>query len=568
MSDTKKFASTFEQPWGDLDDVMDEGSTDIISSNIIHDKYQFESQFDFDLKRHGKESEKSYDIDIYFFIPRDMEINSDNYSRDHFYGDLTNYLRIQTPELFNWNKATEETWRLPFCDRYFAVHLLTRNRQKLSGVVVQEVKMFCTFIDEQLKRTRNLVARLLRRNAMNNISNLSPAALREIDRRIRHILQMVQVYRNKYVKRVRSEDILCDQDVKRAFLLADEYLSYRQEIELVAVLQLLEKHAIQAPDHTRLIHATLTAELEYRTQNKIVHMQNLETARETYYYRLGLLKKYILQVLYVQTKNIKKEKFYRNMIAACGAGLAATWAVLTDIPRMQLANSQSDHDVWLRFALVLLIGVTAYIFKDRIKELSKEYFNQKLKPYIPDFDILMFYHYFTKDNENKKDFLGSCKEFFRYLQRSMVAPEIVYIRDIGNRSDLDPMRDEIIINYSKKVCFPVRVDEESGDALSKIQFIRDIIRFDISKFLAKLENPKKATSYFDTEKGIVVTDAPRVYHINVIFRYACQYQSNKKTDSLHVEFERIRLVLNKKGIVRIEEVLPRGCLGYSETKEL
>ena len=57
----------------------------------------------------------------------------------------------------------------------------------------------------------------------------------------------------------------------------------------------------------------------------------------------------------------------------------------------------------------------------------------------------------------------------------------------------------------------------------------------------------------------------RSYHVNLVFRYK-RVTTNAKGRVLRstVEIERVRLVLNKKRIVRIEQVVPRGELGYSE----
>jgi len=223
-----------------------------------------------------------------------------------------------------------------------------------------------------------------------------------------------------------------------------------------------------------------------------------------------------------------------------------------------LLGNGNGQDAWLRLVAILLLGVIAYVFKDRIKELSKEYFNQRLKQYLPDFDILMFYKYFQENGVEKQNFIGSCKEFFRYLQKDALPPEIAYIRDIGNRSELDPSRDEVIMHYSKRLV--LHIDEQR---VPNIQFIRDIARFDFTEFLNKLDDPDKEMSYFDQSKGIVRMEAPKVYHINLVLRYSCNYKKNKTTSEYHVEYERVRIILNKRGILRVEPVLNRGELNDS-----
>ena len=555
MPDDKDFIDDF------IVEDIEENLSDIVSANIVHDKYQFESKFDFDLKPHGKETAKHYTIDLYFFIPKTMGINSDTYTRDHFYTDLTNYLRIQTPELFNWHKLPKAQQRLPVTDQYFKVHLIPHQRQKIAGAVVQEVKLFGCFIDTQLKKLQAIIARLIKRNK--DSASWHPSVIEAIVNRINSIRDMLQTYREQYLTPIKNQAIMVDSEIRKPFFLVDEYNSYRLEIVFISLCQILDSNSVTIPQVKSVILDILAQESQYRTTMNIVNLDHDhgDKVRETYYYRLGLVKKYVLEVLYLQSKNIKKEHTYRNIIAGFGAALAAIWAGVIDIKRIQMIGNVDPRDVWTRLAAVLLIGVIAYVFKDRIKEISKEYFNQKLKQYLPDFDIKMFYSYFNGDNEQTNYFVGSCKEFFRYLPKTAIPPEIAYLRDIGNRSDLDPVRDENIIHYSKKLDFVIG-EQQSG--LGQAHIIRDIARFDISDFLAKLDNPKKSISYYDQAKGIVVMEAPKVYHINVVLRYACNYRRDDGSAEENVEFERIRLILNKKGISRIEEVLRRGAIKYSE----
>ncbi len=541
----------------DIEDFS-ESFTDILSSNIIHDQYQFESKFDFDLKPHADENEKNYHIDVYFFVPKNMGINSDTYTRENFYTDLTNYLRIQTPELFKWHKTSQNEWYLPIAEQYFAVHLSTENRQRLLGSVAQEIKLFACFVDTQLKQLQKLFIRILDRNYITR-----PNWIEAILQRIKIIMEIISVYRTKYLAPIHKNLVYLDSEVKKAFLLTDEFLSYRVEIILIGIMRAMEKYNIFCPDVSTIVADVLTKESSYR---KIYKIANLDwasnTAQETYYYRLGLLKKYVQEVLYLQSKNIKKERTYRNLIAAAGAALAALWAGWADIQRFQVINPNHVQGAWVKLATLLFLGAIAYVFKDRIKELSKEYFNQRLKQYLPDFDILMFYKYFQEDGSEQQKFVGSCKEFFRYLQKKSLPPEISYIRDLGNSSELDPARDEVIMHYSKKITLVVQ------KTLSNIQFIRDMVRFDFTEFLNKLDDPNKVMSYFDPNSptGIVTVEAPKVYHINVILRYSCSYQKDKKNSEFHIEYERLRIILNKKGILRIEPVLPRGALNYSGSK--
>lgn len=538
------------------DDEIDDSYSDIRSSSTIHDRLQFETKFDFELSSNNTiNKKKQYNVDVYFFLPQNTGINTDTYTRDNFYTDLTNYFRIRTPELFKWDAHNFHEWSLPWSDKYFLNHLSTQKRQKLVSVVIYEIKMFGCFINTQLKRVQSIFSNIVKKKGEDFFN--SSKYLLILENRLKKLQDVINKYREKYVTPIKDQKILTDDEVKKAFSVVDEFISYRFEYIFIKIKNLLESKSKECYINS-VIEDMLLSEINYRKNTDFVNLDNKtdKNLYETYHYRVGLLKKYVLEVLYLQNENIKQEKVYRNIIAAVGAALAAFWASVADMQRLNMMNNMKDTG--FRLIVIIMIGVLAYVFKDRIKELSREYFSQKFKKYMPDFNRKMFYNYFDFEGQPRKEFLGSSKEFMRYMSKDSVPSEILYIRNIGSRSDLDPDKQETIINYSKKINFrtsPVK------DSITKINFIRDLSRFDISEFLAKLSDPDKVLRYFDSQKGVVAIDAPKVYHINLIIKYTTTYE-NKSI----VELERSRIILNKKGILRIEKVISREQIRYEEEK--
>lgn len=554
---TKEFDENLVEELIDDDDEII--SSDIISQNTVHDRFQFESKFDFDLNLdRNNDKNKRYYIDVYFFIPKRIGINSDTYTRENFYSDLTNYIRIRTPELFRWEQKNIDKWTLPWSEKYFKLHLSTKKRQKLSEISIYEVKLFGCFINTHIKKLQSVFSNLWKKET-NDFAIYKKLLF--LESRLESIYSLIVKYRENYTKKINERLVLIDDDVKKSFTITDEYISYRLEFVLVKILQLLEKNKLKESSFYIAISKILKKEVEYRITADFVNLESDDDKAilETYYHRMGLLKKYVLEVLYLQSENIKKEKVYRNFIAAVGAALAAAWAVMADIQRINLVNNTGDTGI--RLLLVFFIGVSAYVFKDRIKELSKEYFNQKLKQYIPDFEKKVFYDYFDKEGQIQKKIIAISQEYMRYLNRENIPEEIEYIRELGTQKDIESDKNEVIINYSKKISFD---SEGIKDSVNKINFIRDISRFDISEFLDKLDDPDKTLRYFDNKKGIVVMKAPKVYHINVVIKYKIEHEKLNGTKVSDIEFERIRIVLNKKGIVRIDKILARGELKYTE----
>lgn len=311
------------------------------------------------------------------------------------------------------------------------------------------------------------------------------------------------------------------------------------------------------------VEELLRAELLYRQTHNMLRLDNSsdQTRRlELYTYRLGLLKKYISEVLFLQVTSAKKDLLYRNAAAAVGAGIAATFWGFAEQQRLQYLRGD---DSTFRLAILILAAVIAYIFKDRIKELTREFFNERLKHKLPDHRVTLAYPYVERSGEKRTADIGVAQEFMRYLKDDSLPPEVLYLRNIDHRSDIDPGRNEVVLHYSRQMDFRLRAAADRAD----FRYIKQVMRYDFSEFLAKLDDPAKAMHYYDLEEGPRVTQAPKVYHVNILFRYETLFGGEERPLRRRVDFERIRVILNKRGIVRLETVVPGGELAHLEEVE-
>ncbi|BBM83237.1 hypothetical protein [Candidatus Uabimicrobium amorphum] len=531
----------------DLIDDFDPTLSDISSLSTVHDRYQFESKFNYDLNG-DENSEKNYEVDIYFFIPKNIGINRDTYTREDFYGDIVNYLRISSTQ------KQDNRDLLPNLKKYFAVHLTTRKRQKLIQLVIQDIKLFGCSFNSELKNLHYGLFQVLNKKSHEIIQRVDVLQKLLVD-----FQKTLQVYRDEYVEKLRQQMVVVDSEVKRALFLVDEYNSYRLETTLISIFRLLQPYEDHFSEIKTTIENILHGEINYRSKVNITNIDEGDDAvREYYHYRMGLLKKYVSSALYLQVTNIKNDKKYRNIVAGIGAALAALWASLANVHYWQVA--QVGQTANLQLMTIIIIGVVAYVFKDRIKDWSKSYFNEQLKHRLPDFDRHMYYTRYDANGEKQQYFLGKSTEYMRYLQKKAVSPDVLYVREMGHDSEIEPQRHEMIIHYSKTLKL------QRGN-LEGVPSIKDVVRFNFAKFLSKLDNPSKSLSYFDRNKGIISIEAPKVYHINVVFRYVVCEKKNKEIKyTRNIELERIRIILNKKGILRVEEVIPRGEMNYQEAQ--
>lgn len=520
------------------------------SSSSVHDRTQFESKYDFDLLSDDPRCDrKAYEIDTYLFIPNSVGINSDTYKSDEFYTDLTHLMRVRTPGLERSPGQPLQLPPMPATDAYLLDSLEEHDRSDLHDMVLYEVKLLGCFLYSELKRLQGQVSRARGRKTLAASAVRFSRALESVHRELRR-------FRDSYMDRIREEEPLLETDVRRVFLLVDEYLSYRLEAALVHILELLGAPDEGTEDLANQCEALLLGELSYRQ----AHVGSGSSATETHYYRLSLLKKYVSEVLFLKTRRVSRDYLYRNMNAAMGASLAALFATFT---QMQTARIVKNDAAGWQLVLLIALGVLLYAFKDRIKDLSKEHFNARLKRLLPDYDVQLSYPHFDAAGRRVESVLGESQEFCRYVGRYGLPPDIAFVRDMGHRSELEPDRLEQVVFYNKQLQLPLESANRDELRRAGVRRIHDVLRFDVSRFLAKLDNPRKTLTYFQPGQGVQTIEAPKVYHLNVIFRYTVTEWSKSRQLSQTVDVERIRLVINKKGIVRIESVLPRGELGYS-----
>lgn len=514
--------------------------------NSIHDRTQLQSKFDFELT--GDES-TAYEVDVYFFFPQNMGVNADTYPLTAFYADLTHLLRVRTPELAD---GPDRIPAITAADQYFAARLNVYKRRTLQELVIHDTKMFGCLLYTELKRFLSDLSQELRHST----PDLTWA--RRNSERLEGIHRELRDYREQYVQAVQTDPVPIPE-VRRAFLLVNEYLSYRLEEVLIRLHNLLLPHALACADLLNQIEALMMGEQAYREENLGVGGLGLQARGEAHYYRLGLLKKYVSEVLFLRSERVKRDHVYRNFIGAFGAALAAFFAALANL---QTAHVIRSDDHW-RVALVVFLGVVAYVFKDRIKDVTKEYFYNRLKVWLPDFDVKLYFRHFAADGRPAEVCLGSSQECTRYLTRSSLPEEILYLRDLGHQAEFEPERNETYIHYNKRISVTPLGQLHEHLAQATVRRIRDVLRFDVARFLTKLDNPEKKLNYFDGH-GVASVEAPKVYHLNLIFRYTITRYRGETPVLRELEVERLRVVLNKTGIVRIEQVISRGELGFQE----
>ena len=255
---------------------------------------------------------------------------------------------------------------------------------------------------------------------------------------------------------------------------------------------------------------------------------------ELFTYRMSLLKKELQQSLYVNTRSVKRDPFVRNTAAMIAAGLAATWATLAQLPLWTGGWATEEGGVFLA------VAVGAYILKDRIKEWVRQRLSMRWMPW--DHDRRVMGNILSQVGLGA--FTGRAKERFKIMGEENIPEAILEARSKDRTVAGLTIENESVAHYVRELHFAVN----PSDGVPERYGIQERLRFSLTDFLARLDEPLEEIRYFDSRTGrFRQKTMPRVYHINLVVN---QTEKNKNISKI----SRFRFVVNQKGVVRIEPV--------------
>lgn len=487
----------------------------MIQENIeIHDKYQFELKIGY--KINEEDVDTLYNTEIYFFFPASLDIRRYTYSKKDFYNDLQTYIRFKSPVVILRNIASDSPESPVSKVRSSVEQLVARQDDSAAADYVRQIKMFCCIIKSALRDHVQFMAKQKRpqdRDALiEDFISLVPAIARKF-REMRATINVPGLAGMLY-----SE-----------YLFADEYLSLMiEESTFNLVNHIKSGQAEDSGRFTDRLYAIIRGEIGHRKESGYPSLPKESDDNEELIFRKSVLKKFASSVLYLKTTREREGQLLEQFLYGLAAGFAMMFA--TGIAFYSQIKYGSIS------ATVFVVLIISYMFKDRIKELLRIYFSNKLKNFLYDHVINIF----TAEKEN----IGSTREVFYFTHGRRVPLEILRIR---NRDHFTEIENGWMGEKTAVYMQTVRLHSKRLIDLYKdytMEGINNIMRFDVSKFLNKMDDPTKSLYLLDGN-GHREISGKRVYHINLVMKY------NSKQDTT---YKRFRIVLNRDGIKRIEEV--------------
>ncbi|MCM0604570.1 MAG: hypothetical protein KA715_00600 [Xanthomonadaceae bacterium] len=486
---------------------------------IFHDQSQIEIRTQFKVPNILKNKQAAhFQQDMFVFIPNSFGLDKESYPKDEFFRSLTHFIRLKTPKFLEAEEREQALIDLimpTFWTESLDKHVITHAQD-----VVTEVRLFGTYVNDQLKKV------------------VAGQNLQKSELRFMHVVNMVRTFRRVMDECVSLPGEPLGEDVRKGLLYIDEFISNRLEETVAQLVSRGSGVETVLPD-------------EFARREKMGYLQVLtegdnevpkEGHREMYLYRMGRLKKYVFEVLYLEVDRVRKDKAATHMSAALGAAIAAC---LNAILNPTSANS-SMHWVAQQFSnsLSLMIGVVVlmYVFQDRAKDYLRDVFIKKFKSWVADYS-------FSIVNPNGMK-IGRCQENFQYRSIKTIDQDVAELRNAHEDDLLRFGNTEEIVHYGRRM----KIKTEALRNLYKnTHSLMDVLHYDLQPFISKLSDSVRVDRFFNRSLKTVAVALPKVYHVNVVIRHRV-LDAGKRT--LEQYFFRARVVMDKSGIKRVEKVEP------------
>ena len=493
-----------------------------------HDQYQIEIKLDYELHADQK---TRYQIATYFFVPQSLGITPQTYPRQTFYQDVQSHIRLKTPSL-NLREFTEGE-RSPLC----IIEKMVCKADWLSDLAVHEqlvtqMKLLSAMLKSALREHFILIERRVAEVQATPHGKTHYLVHNLVDEFITETARVTERYRT----------LLADfnlpnvpPSVFTAFMFTDESLSILIEESAVEMFQIVDEYLKKTNrEDYKIALSELTArETKYRKTRGYESILVEGSDNETFLYRASILKKYASSVLFLNTDVRPDGQYLEQLILSFAAGLAMIFATA-----VAFYFQYAYGNFTLPFFIALVIG---YMFKDRIKEISRIMFAKRLENYLFDRRITIR----TREGQHR---LGVLREKVRFISEKDVPLSVMRARSRDHITEIsNEGRGENIICYTKDIELQIKNTDKVLPGFPEITGINDILRFDIRHFLNKMAEPVQER-FVIRDGELVSLLCYKVYHVNLISRYKTVQPGVNK------ENRHLRLILDQDGIRRIEQV--------------
>ncbi|MFP4459043.1 MAG: hypothetical protein ACLFSQ_05595 [Candidatus Zixiibacteriota bacterium] len=497
-----------------------------------HDNTSIEIDLNYFRKKQFESEKQNYKIEFFFFFPVSLRLVKKGYKAKDFFDTMINNLRMRSPKILpsEYFDDTEEEYPI-YKLKILKKKMLHNMDFDETELVIKEFKLLANYLISYFKKVNILDCSPPGLNVSKHLE-LEMELSREMLNHFRNIfLDFKETFSNRFPGLIDNLSHI------------DEYISYMLESNWSEVYQSLYGDK-EFKYITNSISETLNAEIEYRQNtNYRIPSQERGDIKEYFVYRLGVLKKYIQKQLYLNEKYVKSKNYLMQIIAMSAAGLAAFVALMLE----SMKNIISPV-IGIPAGALVLASVLIYILKDRIKDLIKAIIGKKaLQKYDRERVVII--------PSKHREVFAKTKESITISKKDKINPNIRQMRNADLTFDIDRTKLEDVVYYSKLISIDWKKLEKNIPSI--ISGLKEIYRFNLSDFMTTMDDPKHVYPAWNPNKRKPeIVEFNKVYHVNILLKLTSFVKKEDYTDE---NYYRVRLILDRHGVRRIEQIPIENC---------
>ena len=509
-----------------------------------HDSNQLELKLAYGIAT-GQRTQR-YRVETYLFVPTTLGFTSKSYPPERFYEDTAGFIRLKTPTVALAALADSTQAQSWFEPSQALLQSMLSGESKDGDGLIRRLKLLgCIYRRALRDEMIDVLERFERLPGADQVG--APTGEAELAEELVTFHEQLCGAQERLTALGRQcESPAVEVEVRETWRRIDEYVAIVAEdvsTKLVEVVdERLGSETVEGPlveARERLAQVAIE-NYQHRRARGYPSFVSEGSENETLTHRRRLLKRTVASSLYLNLVQERPGRYLHDAIGMIAAAAAMLFAVYVTI------EAQS---AWPDFGgPFVAVAVVSYIIKDRIKEWSKRYLSKPLRRFLPDHVVKVV------DSDGNE--VGQCRELFELVEPSSLDADILRIRHIDHpTATAEAGRPETVLHYTKEV---VLSSSGLSTQLPGIEALSDIIRFNLGRMRRRMDNPYEEYRLIHPQRReLMAVPCARVYHINVVLKVT----SGKGSDT-QVEIERARVIVDQRGIKRIETVTATGADRY------
>jgi hypothetical protein len=418
----------------------------IFSDLGIHDKKQFELELEYLIE--GKKTTR-HNLDVFYVFPNNLDVNTRTFRSQQFYESLQNYIRIKVPEhsLVELNNSNA-----PIYDDFKNVNTaINKNDTKR---LIQALKLFACILESTIK------SHYLKTTF--NSPHLVDTFLNYMQNAMLNFRRSGESLKNGESKKI-----------NRVFKRVDEHNSITLEHYHFSLLETLKRENKNLFDEMKpKILSLIKGEQAYRKNYFSDSVTGNKKQNEAFLSAKNSLKKYVQSVLFLNKEDTRQSRRLEQLAFAIAAGVAMVFAT----GMIVLLRVSTTHISYTTFSLFVL----SYMFKDRIKDWVKNYFQKKLQN--------RFFDYITTITTEEDEIVAKIKRNFKFINKSDLPKYTSTDKPLSWMPKLELSWGMHTIVYYQNQIEILNSALKNSYSTHKVTGIVEIFRFNIEPFAKKIDD--------------------------------------------------------------------------------